>query len=230
MDIRILQGVAGAKVATGLTVIIDVFRAFSVEARFFALGAETIYPVGDEALAYRLKEENPTVILAGERHGKILPGFDTGNAPSELGNLEVAGRAVVHTTSAGTQGIANATGATEILGASLVNARATADYIRHSGAEEVSLVCMGWMGTEETEEDTLCARYIKALLDGDMLPDMAAEIESLKTTSGAKFFDPAQQEVFPRADFAMCTDLDCFDFAMRLHRDPDGVDYMEMCK
>ena len=229
MHIRILQGVEGAKAATGLTVIIDVFRAFSVEAWFFALGARTVYPIGEEALAYRLKEQDPTVILAGERHGKILPGFDTGNAPSELAALEVAGRAVVHTTSAGTQGIANATGATEILGASLVNAKATAEYIRRSGVEEVSLVCMGWMGTEETEEDTLCARYIRGLLTGDT-PDMPAEIESLKTTSGAKFFDPAQQEVFPQADFAMCTDLDRFDFAMRLHRDPNGVDYMEMCR
>ncbi len=229
MNVRILQGVQGARAARGLTVIIDVFRAFSVEAWFFALGAKTIYPVGEEALAYRLKEQDPTLILAGERHGKILPGFDTGNAPSELAALEVAGRVVVHTTSAGTQGIANATGATELLGASLVNARATAAYIRRSGAEEVSLVCMGWMGTEETQEDTLCARYMQALLTGDTL-DMPAEIESLKTTSGAKFFDPAQQEVFPEADFAMCTDLDRFDFAMRLHRDPNGVDYMEMCR
>ena len=228
MNIRILQGVQGARAATGLTVIIDVFRAFSVEAWFFALGAKTIYPVGEESLAYRLKAEDPTLILAGERHGKILPGFDTGNAPSELAALEVAGRAVVHTTSAGTQGIANATGATEILGASLVNARATADYIRRRGADEVSLVCMGWMGTEETEEDTLCARYIRALLTGDTL-DMPTEIEGLKSTSGAKFFDPAQQDVFPQADFAMCTDLDRFDFAMRLHPDPDGVDRMEMC-
>ena len=137
MRIRILQGVEGAKAATGLTVIIDVFRAFSVEAWFFALGARTVYPIGEEALAYRLKEQDPTVILAGERHGKILPGFDTGNAPSELAALEVAGRVVVHTTSAGTQGIANATGATEILGASLVNAKATAAYIRRSGAEEI---------------------------------------------------------------------------------------------
>lgn len=229
MEICILQGVEGARAATGLTVIIDVFRAFSVEAYLFAMGATRIFPIGDEAVAYRLKAEDPTVILAGERHGKILPDFDTGNAPSELAALPVAGRQVVHTTSAGTQGIANAVNATEILGASLVNARATAEYIRRRDPETVSLVCMGWMGTEETEEDTLCARYIRALLTGEVL-DMPAEIEHLKITSGAKFFDPAQQDVFPEADFAMCTDLDRFDFAMRLHADPDGVNYMEMCR
>ena len=45
-------------------------------------------------MAYRLKEENPHMILAGERHGKILPGFDTGNSPSELMKLDTEGKTV----------------------------------------------------------------------------------------------------------------------------------------
>ena len=80
MEIQILQLKEGAKKAKGLTVIIDVFRAFTTEAWLLRQGAEKVIPVGDSALAYKLKEENPDMILAGERHGKILPGFDTGNA------------------------------------------------------------------------------------------------------------------------------------------------------
>ena len=91
MNVRILQLIEGAKMARGLTVIIDVFRAFSLEAYLFAQGAEKIIPVGDESLARRLKAENPEFILAGERNGKILPGFDTGNAPSELWRLDIKG-------------------------------------------------------------------------------------------------------------------------------------------
>ena len=143
MQVRILQLIEGAKDATGITVIIDVFRAFSVEAYFMALGAQQVIPVGDVETAYNLKEQNPEMILAGERHGKILPGFDVGNSPSELIKLEVKGKTVVHTTSAGTQGIVNAVNATEILGASLLNARATAEYIKKTGTQDVSLVCMG---------------------------------------------------------------------------------------
>ena len=147
----------------------------------FASGVKEIYPIGNVDIAYKMKEENPTWILAGERGGAILPGFDTGNAPSELYKLELDGKTVVHTTSAGTQGVANATEATELLGAGLVNARATAEYIRRSGAEEVSLVCMGLEAKEPTEEDTLCARYIKAILEGkENEIDMPAEIENLK--------------------------------------------------
>ena len=111
MNIKILQMIEGAKKARGLTVVIDVFRAFSMEAYMMAQGADKIIPVGDVDLAYKLKEENPHMILAGERHGKILPGFDVGNSPWELSKMDIAGKTVVHTTSAGTQGIANAVNA-----------------------------------------------------------------------------------------------------------------------
>ncbi len=228
MNIRILQLLDGAKQAKGLTVIIDVFRAFSVEAYFFNSGVRKIIPVGDSELAYKLKRENSEAILAGERHGKILPDFDVGNSPSELIKLDCKGKTVVHTTSAGTQGVANASGASEILGASLVNAKATAEYIRRSGAKDVSLVCMGLEAVAETEEDTLCARYIKAILENrESEIDMQAEIENLKITSGAKFFDEKQNDVFPRADFDMCVQVDKFDFVMRLRKSPDGLHYME---
>ena len=226
MNIKILHMIDGAKQATGTTVVIDVFRAFSVEAYFFAQGAEKIIPVGDADIAYKLKEENPGFILAGERKGKIMPGFDVGNSPSELVKLDCKGKTVVHTTSAGTQGIANAVNATEILGCSLVNAKATAEYIKSSGATDVSLVCMGLEALSQTEEDNLCAYYIKSILEGTTI-DMPTEIEKLKTTSGAKFFDKMQNDVFPEKDFFMCTELDKFDFAMRIKKSDDGLDYME---
>lgn len=108
MDIKILHMVDGAKEATGVAVIIDVFRAFTVEAYLMSNGADKIIPVGDMQIAYDFKAINPDVILIGERHGKILPGFDYGNSPAQLENIDLNNKIVVHTTSAGTQGIANA--------------------------------------------------------------------------------------------------------------------------
>ena len=225
MEVKILQLIEGAKEARGLTVVIDVFRAFSLEAYMFSMGVNKIFPIGSVDEAYRLKRENPDYVLAGERHGKILDGFDTGNAPSLLHLLDLKDKTVVHTTSAGTQGIANAKDADEILGASLVNAKATAEYIKKSGAKTVSLVCMGLEALAPTEEDTLCAEYIKSLLLGEEI-DLKSGIESLKYTSGAKFFDPSQKDVFPTEDFPLCTDVDRFSFAMRLVKDGD-IAYME---
>ena len=83
MNIQILQLIEGAKAARGLTVIIDVFCAFSVEAYLFAQGAEMIIPVGDAELAYGMKKENPQFILTGEKHGKILPDFDMPRSSAE---------------------------------------------------------------------------------------------------------------------------------------------------
>ena len=225
MNIRILQLIEGAKAARGITVVIDVFRAFSLEAYMFSMGVEKIIPTGLVEDAYRLKAENPEYILAGERHGKILPGFDTGNAPSLLHLIDLSGKSAVHTTSAGTQGIANAKGADEILGCSLVNARATAEYVRRKNPRELSLVCMGLEALRPTEEDTLCAEYIKAMLEGNRI-DMASEIEKLRYTSGAKFFNKTQNDVFPEADFDMCTDIDKFGFIMKLERSNNGLRYM----
>jgi len=216
MDIRILQLIEGARKAEGVTVVIDVFRAFSLEAYMMAQGAKTVIPVGEADLAYRLKKENPDMILAGERGGRIMPGFDLANSPTDLlARVDVRGKTVVHTTSAGTQGIANAVHADRILCGSLVNAKATADYIRSLDPEVVSLVCMGLAGKEPTEEDTLCAEYIKSLLDGSCV-DLEAGIENIKVTSGAKFFDKEQNDVFPQMDFFHCTQVDKFDFALEL--------------
>ena len=226
MNIRILQLVEGARQARGLTVIIDVFRAFTVEAWLSHNRAGAIIPVGDIQTALDYRAAHPGTLLCGERGGRKIDGFDFGNSPSAIEQADLAGKTVVHTTSAGTQGIANAHGAQEIIGGALVNASAIARYIRSRKPDEVSLVCMGLAGKEETEEDTLCARYIRALLLGETL-DMPKEIERLRYTSGAKFFDPAQQDAFPEPDFALCTALDKFPFVMRLKKQPDGIHVME---
>lgn len=64
-EIKILELIEGAKQAQGLTVIIDVFRAFSVAAYAFGNGANRIIPVGDIALAYKIESGEPGVSVAG---------------------------------------------------------------------------------------------------------------------------------------------------------------------
>jgi hypothetical protein len=59
LDIDVLHLIEGAKQARGLTVIIDVFRAFSTACYAVRNGAVGILPVGDIDVAYRLKKENP---------------------------------------------------------------------------------------------------------------------------------------------------------------------------
>lgn len=222
MDIRILHLLEGARAARGLTVVIDVFRAFSLECYLTAAGAREILPVADSGTARALKAAHPDWILAGERHGFKLPGFDLGNSPAQAEGLDLRGKTVVHTTSAGTQGIENATGASELLTGSLVNAAAIARYIRARNPETVSLVCMGIEMKEIAPEDLLCAEYIRSLLDGTPLP-VRERAAALRCTSGARFFLPEQQADCPSRDFDLCTDVDRFGFVLRVERGPDGL-------
>ena len=69
---------------------------------------------------------------------------------------------------------------------------------------------MGWEGKIETEEDTLCADYLKALLENHNLDDLQERIDLLKQQEGAKFFDSNKPQ-FPEEDFWLCTKVDIID-------------------
>ena len=222
MNIRILELIEGAQAAKGLTVIIDVFRAMTVEAYVIQNGAADLIPIGSIEEAYEYREKHPGALLMGERGGKKCEGFDFGNSPSQVKDFDFTGKTVVHTTSAGTQGIANAKGADEILTGAMVNAKAIAEYIKRSGAEDVSLVCMGLAGVKNTVEDRMCAEYIKALVERTPF-NLAPWVEKCKTDDGKKFFDPEKQEVFPETDFHLSVEADRFDFVLRVVTGPDGL-------
>ena len=227
MEIQILQLLEGAKKAKGLTVIIDVFRAFTVEAYMAKNNAEKIIPVKDVQTAFDYKAVHPEALLCGERNGVMIEGFDFGNSPADIFPVDLTGKTLVHTTSAGTQGIANASAADEIITGSLANAKAIAAYIKSKQPQYVSLVCMGWNAENETAEDTLCGEYIKSLLEECPMADIRERAQNLRYSTGAKFFDPKQQDVFKEQDFHLCVDVDAIDFVLRLKKSPDGLHYME---
>lgn len=225
MDIRILQFIDGAKEAVGLTVIIDVFRAFSLECYLYSKGAECIIPIKNIEDAYKLKEENKDRILIGERKGKKCEGFDYGNSPSQIKDVSLKGKTIIHTTSAGTQGIANAKNADEIITGSLVNAKAIAQYIKRKNPDIVSLVCMGNGGIWEAKEDILCAHYLKSLLLDEEF-DIDNRVLQLKEDGGEHFFNPNNQGVFPEQDFWMCIKVNLFSFILKVEKNEIGENIM----
>jgi hypothetical protein len=77
MEIRRLSLLEGAQEATGIAVIIDVFRAFSCEPVLHALGAERVLLETDveKCLAQRGR-----AVLLGELDGSPIDGFDLPNS------------------------------------------------------------------------------------------------------------------------------------------------------
>ncbi len=225
MKVKILQLLDGAKDARGLTVIIDVFRAFSTACYVYDHGAVKIIPIGEIDQAYRLKENNQDFVLIGERNEQKPPGFDFGNSPSQLVAGKIAGKTIVHTTSSGTQGIANAKKADEIITGSFVNASAIVKYIQQKQPKTVSLVCMGYACEYPTDEDTLCAEWIKNELEassgltkvkGNQPKSFKEMVDIIRAGSGARFFDPEKQSWSPKADFELCLDLNRFNFVLKV--------------
>jgi 2-phosphosulfolactate phosphatase len=218
--------VAGARAARGSVVVIDVFRAFTTACYAVAGGARVV-PVADIEVARTLGARHPDWLLAGERHGRDLPGFHYGNSPARIAAAPLAGRTLVHTTHAGTQGLTQALAADEVLTGSLVNAAALVRYLTRRAPARVSIVRMGYEARERALEDDLCAEILVARLNGGDYDSRGLAARLRAAPAATKFFDPAATWA-PEADFELCAALDRFDFVLRLGAaDAEGVRALE---
>jgi 2-phosphosulfolactate phosphatase len=214
VNVRVTSFLEGAREATGHAVIVDVFRAFTTAAFCAAAGAREIVLVADHEQALAMKREDPSLFLTGEIGGRPIPGFDVGNSPSAIERLDLTGRRVVQRTSAGTQGVVAATGASRIALGSFVIAQATVDHLRRIG-DDVTIVAMGHNAIAEADEDALCARYLDALLRGERPSRPTVFLEADHAADG-------WPEWFPRRDAELACQVDRFDFAMPVTRE-DGL-------
>ncbi|MDP8220304.1 MAG: 2-phosphosulfolactate phosphatase [Candidatus Stygibacter frigidus] len=223
MKIKYLHLMEGACQAEGIAIVIDVFRAFSLEAYLFAAGVSDIIAVESLPKARQLKAENSGFLIFGEREGIIQPGFDYGNSPFHSQSLDLKGKTAVHASSSGTRGLVAAmnSSAIEVLTGSFVNAQAIASYIKNKNPETVSLIDMGWAGQRPTQEDTICADYLHHLITGSKFnyPDYIYKIFS---TDGQRFFDPENQSSMPREDFFLCLRPNIFPFILKANYTANG--------
>jgi 2-phosphosulfolactate phosphatase len=228
MKINILEFVDGARKATGLAVIIDVFRAFSVACYVVDAGASRIIATSDVSEAFLLKKKYKNSVLVGERDEKKIEGFDFGNSPTEIIKADLSGKTVIHTTTAGTQGLINAINADIVLTGSFVNADAIVNYTKSVNPDIVSLVGMGYRATISAEEDLLCAEMIQAKLNNES-SIFEGRIADLQNTSGKRFFNPVNIEFSPPTDFFLCTMVSRFDFVLKATKRLDGnIDLMRI--
>ena len=226
MRVECLDYVAGAEAARGLAIVIDVFRAFSL-APYAAAGGARLLPVAEPATALDLRARHADWLLAGERFGRRLDGFDFGNSPYDITRADVANRTLVHTTHAGTQGLVRAVDADEVLTGSFVNAAAIVRYVRARAPARVSIVRMGHHARERCVEDDACAELLLARLTGAAHDETGLLARLPGTPAADKFRDP-QATWAPYEDLALCMALDHFDFVLRLAApDAEGLRFLE---
>ena len=68
---------------------------------------------------------------------------------------------------------------------------------------------------------------LKVYLENNPLKNLEDEFEKLKITSGAKFFDKSKQKDFPERDFYLCTEINKFNFVLRVKQDVEDNLYIE---
>lgn len=216
MQIHSTDFVEGAAAARGVAIVIDVFRACSLQAHALAAGAQAILPIEGVDEARALKKAHPEWLLVGERHARRLPAFDCGNSPTEVLAAQPAGRTLIHTTHAGTQGLMAASRvASRVFTGAFVNLSATVAAVRALQPTEVTIIAMGHEARERCLEDDLCREWLITALRGHPLPadDLAARLRV--APAAEKFFDPAADWA-PESDFALCAAIDVVPFAVAL--------------
>lgn len=209
-------GVDGARHATGIAVVIDVLRAFTVSAYAIAGGAREclLVPTVDEARL--LAAATPGAILSAEVDGLPVAGIDISNSPTQIAAADVRGHVVVQRTSAGAPVINAVVGAEAIYAASLVVARATAQACLLREPATVTLIASG-----DYPEDHACVTFIDEMLNGAKATDLETLLQPLYASERYRTLRHGDWPGFPTTDLDLALEADRFDFALHAARE-DG--------
>lgn len=160
-----------------VVVVIDIFRASSSICYGIANGAKAIIPVSsiEECLSY----QESGFLLAAERNGRVVEGFEIGNSPFSYSEEKVKGQSIVLTTTNGTRALKESLAADDIIVASFLNLSAVSIWLEKQ-SKDIVLLCAGWKN-EFSLEDTLFAGSLVEKLNSDVfsLNDSAIAAEDL---------------------------------------------------
>ncbi|MXV51053.1 2-phosphosulfolactate phosphatase [Pedobacter sp. HMF7647] len=166
-------------VESSIVVIIDIFRATSSICYGIENGAEAIIPVSqvEECAAYRDKGLN--YLLAAERNGEVVIGFDFGNSPFAYTAEKVKDKTVVLTTTNGTHALHLSLKAKKIVVGSFLNLSALSEWLKVQN-DDILLVCAGWKNKFNLEDTVFAGAVISKIKSSKhKLDDSAIAAEDL---------------------------------------------------
>jgi 2-phosphosulfolactate phosphatase len=142
-------------------IAIDVLRATSTMAAALSVGAEAIHVFSDLTVLRQVSEHYPAEkrLLAGERGGAPVEGFDLGNSPLDHTAARSGGRRLFMSTTNGTRCLQRIQHAPMVITAALTTRKAVVAFLIKHQPETVWLVGSGWEGSYSLE-DTVCAGAI----------------------------------------------------------------------
>ncbi|MEI6020759.1 MAG: 2-phosphosulfolactate phosphatase [Bacteroidota bacterium] len=147
--------------SNAIVVVIDVLRATSAITTAFYNGVSKMIPVAtiEEAMVY--KEQG--YLVAAERDGEIISGFDLGNSPFGYMNTRVKGKTIAITTTNGTKAIEAAKHSKQLLIGSFLNMD-TLIYHLKKEKSPVIFLCAGWKNKFNLEDTIFAGAIAQALI------------------------------------------------------------------
>ncbi len=140
-----------------LTVVVDVLRTCTSLTVALQSGAEMVIPAESIEAATGLIAmlDRDYAVLAGEKDGAKVEGFDFGNSPGDFRDPAIAGKTIVFTSTNGAGLLARDAGHHEQLLLSFINAAAVAANLAARREEQITIVCAGKRGRFSLE-DAVC--------------------------------------------------------------------------
>lgn len=149
-------------VSESIVVIIDILRATSSMCVAFEHGAEKIIPVSGVEDARKYREMG--FMIAAERDGEMIEGFDLGNSPFSFMNDAVKGKSIAISTTNGTQAIHAAKNAKQVVIGSFLNLDALCDWLIKQDSNVLCL-CSGWKNRFNLEDTLFAGAIVNRLKD-----------------------------------------------------------------
>jgi 2-phosphosulfolactate phosphatase len=132
LDITLLGNFEGSHLAAsekGIAIIVDVLRASTTIPVAMNKGLDDIY-VAKEVEDTRIASQELGSLLMGERDCLMLSGFNYGNSPTEISQInQFTKSAASFTSSTGAKRVIEAIGARMIIIGSIINANAVASHV-----------------------------------------------------------------------------------------------------
>lgn len=143
-------------------VVTDILRATSCMVTALACGVKAIVPVRETDECLQMKKLG--YIVAAERDGKKVEGFDLGNSPFSYMDENLKGKTIALTTTNGTQAIKLSENAKEILVGAFLNLETIAEYLKIQN-NNILVVCAGWKGKVNMEDTLFAGALVEQLSD-----------------------------------------------------------------
>ena len=145
-----------------VVVVVDILRATSCMVTGLAHGVQSITPFASLELCQAKKKEG--YIIAGERNGQKVEGFDLGNSPFDYINEKLKDSKVAITTTNGTVAIERSKQAHQVIIGAFLNLGTVTAYL-NSQEHDVLILCAGWKGQVNLEDSLFAGALAENLKD-----------------------------------------------------------------